>query len=79
MDVVRAQLFEEERETDLDQLDTTQQELSTGLTINQPSDNPSGTSLVHYRYKFDYECNAMGKARPDSALSQEYTLHIAEP
>jgi hypothetical protein len=40
---------------------------------------PSGTSLVHYRYKFDYECNAMGKARPDSALSQEYTLHIAEP
>src|ERR1700733_7497395 len=33
-------------ETDLDQLDTTQQELSTGLTINQPSDNPSGTSLV---------------------------------
>jgi flagellar hook-associated protein 3 FlgL len=33
-------------ETDLDQLDTTQQELSTGLTINEPSDNPSGTSLV---------------------------------
>jgi flagellar hook-associated protein 3 FlgL len=33
-------------ESDLDKLDTTQQELSTGLTINQPSDNPSGTSLV---------------------------------
>ncbi|HYB27742.1 MAG TPA: flagellar hook-associated protein FlgL [Solirubrobacteraceae bacterium] len=33
-------------ESDLDQLDTTQQELSTGLTINEPSDNPSGTSLV---------------------------------
>ncbi len=33
-------------ETALDRLDTTQQELSTGKSINQPSDNPSGTSLT---------------------------------
>jgi flagellar hook-associated protein 3 FlgL len=33
-------------ETALDRLDTTQQELSTGKTINQPSDNPSGTALA---------------------------------
>jgi flagellar hook-associated protein 3 FlgL len=30
----------------LDRLDTTQEELSTGKSINQPSDNPSGTALV---------------------------------
>jgi flagellar hook-associated protein 3 FlgL len=30
----------------LNQLDTTQQELSTGKKINQPSDNPYGTSLA---------------------------------
>ena len=29
-----------------DQLDTTQQQLSTGLSINQPSDNPYGASLA---------------------------------
>jgi flagellar hook-associated protein 3 FlgL len=33
-------------ETSLDRLDTTQQELSTGKSINQPSDNPSGTALA---------------------------------
>ena len=33
-------------ETALDRLDTTQQELSTGKSINQPSDNPSGTALA---------------------------------
>jgi flagellar hook-associated protein 3 FlgL len=33
-------------ESALDRLDTTQQELSTGKQINQPSDNPSGTSLT---------------------------------
>jgi flagellar hook-associated protein 3 FlgL len=33
-------------ETALDRLDTTQQELSTGKQINQPSDNPSGTALT---------------------------------
>jgi len=33
-------------ESALDRLDTTQEELSTGKSINQPSDNPSGTALV---------------------------------
>ena len=33
-------------ETALDQLDTTQQQLSTGKRINQPSDDPSGTALA---------------------------------
>jgi flagellar hook-associated protein 3 FlgL len=33
-------------ETALDRLDTTQQQLSTGKRINQPSDDPSGTSLA---------------------------------
>jgi flagellar hook-associated protein 3 FlgL len=33
-------------ESALDRLDSTQQELASGKSINQPSDNPSGTSLV---------------------------------
>ena len=33
-------------ESALDRLDTTQQELATGKRINQPSDDPSGTSLT---------------------------------
>jgi flagellar hook-associated protein 3 FlgL len=33
-------------ESALDRLDSTQQELSTGKQINQPSDNPSGTALT---------------------------------
>jgi flagellar hook-associated protein 3 FlgL len=33
-------------ESALDRLDTTQQELSSGKSINQPSDNPSGTALA---------------------------------
>ena len=40
---------------------------------------PAGNNLVHYRYKFDFDYTAMGKTKPDSALSQEYTLRIAEP
>jgi hypothetical protein len=40
---------------------------------------PPGTSLVHYRYKFDFDYNTMGRPKPDSALSPEYTLHISEP
>ena len=39
---------------------------------------PPGTNLVHYRYKFDYEYNAMGKPKSDSSLSPEYTLRIME-
>jgi hypothetical protein len=37
-----------------------------------------GTNLVHYRYKFDFQYNAMGPARPDSALSPEYSLRILD-
>jgi flagellar hook-associated protein 3 FlgL len=33
-------------ETALDRLDSTQQELSSGKSINQPSDNPAGTALA---------------------------------
>ena len=40
---------------------------------------PSGTALVHYRYKFDFDYNSMGKAKTDSALSPEYTLQVREP
>ncbi len=40
---------------------------------------PAGTSLVHYRYKFDFDYNAFGQPKPDSALSPEYTLQIREP
>ena len=40
---------------------------------------PAGTDLIHYRYKFDYDCNALGKPKPDSALSPEYTLRIVNP
>ena len=39
---------------------------------------PPSTNLVHYRYKFDYDYNAMGRTKPDSALSPEYTLRILE-
>jgi hypothetical protein len=37
---------------------------------------PAGTSIVHYRYKFDYRYNRMGAPGNDSALSPEYTLRI---
>ncbi|HZR20842.1 MAG TPA: hypothetical protein VFE51_26405 [Verrucomicrobiae bacterium] len=40
---------------------------------------PPGASLVHYRYKFDFDYNTMGRPKPDSALSPEYTLQISEP
>ena len=40
---------------------------------------PANSTLVHYRYKFDYNYNAMGQPKPDSALSPEYTLTILEP
>lgn len=39
---------------------------------------PPGTNITHYRYKFDYNYNAMGNPRPDSALSPEYTLRILD-
>lgn len=37
-----------------------------------------GTNLVRYRYKFDFQYNAMGSARSDSALSPEYSLRILD-
>lgn len=39
---------------------------------------PPGTNLVHYRYKADFQYNAMGNPKSDSALSPEYTLHILD-
>ena len=39
---------------------------------------PAGSNLVHYRYKFDYNYNAMGKPKSDSALSPEYTLMVVD-
>jgi len=39
---------------------------------------PPETSSVHYRYKFDFSYNRMGKPGNDSALSHEYTLKIKE-
>jgi hypothetical protein len=39
---------------------------------------PATTNLVHYRYKFDYNYNAMGPPQPDSALSPMYTLKIVD-
>jgi len=37
-----------------------------------------GTNLTHYRYKFDFQYNSMGPARPDSALSPQYSLRILD-
>ena len=39
---------------------------------------PAGTNIVHYRYKFDFNYNAMGNPKADSALSREYTLRIID-
>jgi hypothetical protein len=39
---------------------------------------PPGTSVVHYRYKFDFRYNRMGQPGNDSAVSPEYTLQILE-
>jgi hypothetical protein len=37
---------------------------------------PPGTSLIHYRYKLDFQYNKMGKPGADTALSHEYSLRI---
>lgn len=39
---------------------------------------PSTQDAVHYRYKFDFDYNAMGKPRSDSLISPEYTLRVTE-
>src|SRR5258708_6138090 len=40
---------------------------------------PAGTSRVNYRYKLDFQYNAVGAPRDDSIVSKEYTLAIVEP
>lgn len=37
---------------------------------------PPDRSIIHYQYKFDFEYNAMGPRRADSASSPVYTLRI---
>lgn len=39
---------------------------------------PSGTDLVRYHYKFDFDYNGFGGPQPNSASSPEYTLKITE-
>lgn len=39
---------------------------------------PAGANMVHYRYKFDYQYNAFGTPRADSALSPEYSLQVKD-
>ena len=40
---------------------------------------PPGTSMVQYRYKFNFLVNVFGgPPEPDSAVSPEYTLRIQE-
>jgi hypothetical protein len=40
---------------------------------------PPGTNLIHYRYKFDFKYNAVGKPpQTDSLISREYTLQILD-
>ena len=39
---------------------------------------PAGASVVTYRFKFDFQYNAMGQPRNDSALSKEYTLRVID-
>jgi hypothetical protein len=39
---------------------------------------PRGTNLVRYSYKFDFEYNAFGRRKADSAISAEYSLQILD-
>lgn len=40
---------------------------------------PQGTSVVDYRYKFDFQYNAFGKPpQNDSAISPKYSLRILD-
>jgi hypothetical protein len=39
---------------------------------------PVGKSIVYYRFKFDYDYNAFGPAKPDSKLSPELRLQIVD-
>ena len=39
---------------------------------------PAGSTVVKYKFKFDFQYNAMGNPRNDSALSKEYTLRVID-
>jgi hypothetical protein len=39
---------------------------------------PTGANSVTYRYRFDYECNSLGKPKAASRVSKEYTLRVSE-
>ena len=39
---------------------------------------PATDSLVHYRYRFDFDYNTFGTPKGDSAVSPEYTLKVLE-
>jgi len=40
---------------------------------------PPGVNTIYYHYKFDFQYNAFGPPRNESANSGDYTLHIIEP
>lgn len=40
---------------------------------------PTGTDIVHYHYRFDFNYNAFGGPRPDSAISPDYSFKIIAP
>ena len=37
---------------------------------------PAGVNQINYRYKFDFNYNALGRPGADSAMSREYTLKV---
>jgi hypothetical protein len=39
---------------------------------------PPDKDFILYRYKFDFEVDAVSRPRPDSLMSPEYTLKIGE-
>jgi hypothetical protein len=39
---------------------------------------PPGKEMVRYHYKFDFDYNAFGKPKVDSAVSPEYVLRVKE-
>jgi hypothetical protein len=39
---------------------------------------PADKNVINYRFKFDFEYNAIPQPRPDSILSREYQLEIGD-
>ncbi len=39
---------------------------------------PAGKNIINYRFKFDYDYNAIPQPRPDSRLSPEHKLQILD-